>query len=91
MPKVAIDHEEAFRFAAFLDSASAALKEKKGGIASAFDQLHDVWRDDKYRQFEQVFADAMRDVDRFLEMSDTYAAFVRRKAERAREYLEQRY
>jgi len=91
MPQAIVDPDEVRRFAAFLDSMADALKSKKSGINSRFNELRDVWRDQKYSQFQRLFTETSIRLDQFLQQAQRYSHYLKVKAQKVDRYLEQRY
>ncbi len=87
MSQIIVDPDEQRAFASFLDSLVASLSEKRGNTAHAFERLRQTWKDARYSEFEKNFAAASADLDQFLAAAKAYADFLRRKAQKADDYL----
>jgi len=74
---------EAMRdFSRYLDQSNHQLVEVMNSLSSRLSSLGDTWRDDGYEQFDSAFRQAATSVNRFLEQSEKYVDYLRRKAER---------
>lgn len=91
MPQVIIDPDEARNFANYLEQTIDAIRSQKSSVTSDFDSLNEVWRDHKYDKFSKIFFDAATKIDSFINMAENYVDYLRRKAEKADRYLEDRY
>jgi len=91
MPQAIVDPDEVRRFASFLESMAESLKTKKHGVSSRFNELKDVWRDEKYGQFQRVFTETSAKLDQFLQHAEIYGHYLKVKAQKVDKYLEQRY
>lgn len=88
MPRAIVDPREVRRFAALLHEIVGHLGNSKSSVSRDFIELHSVWKDAKYQQFEKVFLDTMRNLELFLKSSETYAQYLNKKAGLAERYLE---
>lgn len=88
MPKVIADPEHLRDFAAKLDHAVAEVRSRKTGISSSLNDLHHIWRDKKYSDFERVFKDTMTRLDSFFNRSEEFSKELKRQATHLRNYLE---
>lgn len=91
MSQAIVDPDEVRRFAAKLQEMAAYLQNRKNHVKSSFSDLHDVWRDQKYSQFDRIFSEAATRLDQFLRYSEMYADYLKKKAQKADQYLEGRY
>ncbi|MBD3308372.1 hypothetical protein GF339_18195 [candidate division KSB3 bacterium] len=90
MPQAIVDPEELQRFAQNLKQFNAQLRQGMKQINGQFNQLGSTWRDQEHQKFAQEYQQTMRVIDRFLQTADQHIPFLIRKAQRAREYLNQR-
>jgi uncharacterized protein YukE len=91
MPQAIVDPDEVRRFAATLQEMSAYLHDRKTHVKSSFSNLRDVWRDQKYTQFDRVFSESVTRLDQFLRYAEMYADYLKKKAQKADRYLEGSY
>jgi len=85
-----VDPDELERFARELKQYNDYVRERTGRLHSQFRQLEETWRDQEHHKFAEEFERTRRQVDRFLKASDPYVPFLLRKAQRVREYFQQR-
>ena len=90
MPQAIIDPEQVRRFASHLDQSAALIREQKTATMAGSARLHETWRDEKYAHFDQLFVESMKLLERYLQQSEQYSAFLKQKAARAQKYLDQR-
>lgn len=90
MSGINADLEKMRRMAASLDLSAKSLREQKTMMVVGFAKLHEKWRDEKYAQFESVFTESMKMLDRYIQQSEQYGQFLKQKAARAQKYLDQR-
>jgi hypothetical protein len=88
MPRAIVDPRELRRFAALLVETSGQLKSSKSTVTNSFADLHSVWKDKKYAQFERVFADTMSRMELFLKSAEMYAQYLNKKAGLAERYFD---
>ena len=91
MARAIVDPEEVRRFASFLASMAATLRNKEVTITADFASLHDVWRDEKYQAFDAVLTQSLKQLEQFLRMSENYVHYLHSKAELAQRILDRRY
>ena len=85
-----VSPEELERFALNLKQFNAQLGEKVSQLQGQFRQLGQTWRDQEHQKFAQEFEQAMSVIQRFMKTADAHAPFLLRKAQRAKEFLQQR-
>ena len=85
-----VNPDELERFARELKQYNDYVRERTKRLHGHFRQLEDTWRDQEHRKFAGEFERTKRQIEQFLKASDPYVPFLRRKAERVREYLRQR-
>jgi len=85
-----IDPNEARRFAGFLQETSRELRSRNAAVNRSLMELNATWRDSKYDSFEKLFEEATLQLERFLEHSEKYAEYLRRKAAIVDRYLDRR-
>jgi uncharacterized protein YukE len=91
MSQAIIDPDEVRRFAARLQEMAGYLQNRKTLVKSSFSELRDVWRDQKYSQFDRVFSEAVTRLDQFVRYSEMYAEYLKNKAQKADIYLDGSY
>jgi hypothetical protein len=90
MPQVIVSPEEQRRFASFLDAEIDAMQQKRRTTMHGFERLKEVWRDQKYHQFEKVFNQSIAELEAFCKAAKVYADYLRAKAARGDAYLGRR-
>lgn len=85
-----VNPEELERFARELKQFNSHLRENSKRLNGHFKQLEQTWRDQEHQKFAREFEQTMRVIQRFIQMSDVHIPFLLRKAQKAREYLQQR-
>lgn len=90
MSRAVVDPEQVRNFARHLDKSTSAIRGQKSATIAGFARLHETWRDEKYARFEPVFVEAMKLVERYVEQSDQYSIFLKKKAALAQKFLDQR-
>ena len=86
--KIIIDPGEARRFAALLDERSRNLKEINRRVSHQILELGmNGWQDSRYRDFLRRFDEVSTFLQVFLEHTDKYAHYLRRKAVAIERYL----
>ncbi|MCZ7646766.1 MAG: WXG100 family type VII secretion target [Planctomycetota bacterium] len=90
MAKAIVDPVELHRFAVDLKRFNSDLQAQVTGIHRQFSKLGETWRDQEHAKFAEEFEQIVRALSKFVEASDKQVPLLLRKAERIREYLEQR-
>jgi len=90
MTQVRVDPEELVRFAQNLKQFNEQLKQSTSRLNAQFSQLGSTWQDQEHQKFAQEYQQTMKVIGHFLQSADQYIPFLVKKAERAREYLNQR-
>lgn len=90
MSQAIMDPEEVRRFAKELKTFNTGLQQRMSLLEARFKALGDSWQDQEHRKFADEFAQMMRALKKFVEVSDRHAPFLLRKARRIESYLEQR-
>jgi uncharacterized protein YukE len=90
MPKVVVNPDDLTRFAFDLKRFKTDLQTQLSAIQRSFVKLGDTWQDTEHAKFAETFEQMMRALGKFVEASDKHVPFLLRKAEKIREYLEQR-
>jgi uncharacterized protein YukE len=89
-PQAIASPEELERFAHDLKQFNAQLRDSTSRLQGQFSRLGDTWRDQEHQKFAQEFEQTMRVIHRFIQVSDQHIPFLLRKAQRVRDYLQQR-
>ncbi len=90
MPQAIVDPEELRRFARVLKEFSTVLRDRLAAISSQLAALGKTWRDQEHEKFAEEFAQHMRAMSHFLEVTEQHVTHLLRKAERIDQYLQQR-
>lgn len=90
MSNVIGNPEELDRFARNLKEFNKQLRESMSRLQGQFSRLGDTWRDQEHQKFAQEFEQTMRLLRNFTQTSDAHVPFLQRKAQKLREFLNQR-
>lgn len=90
MPQAIADPEELERFAKNLKQFNAELTRSMSRLQSQFNTLGDTWKDQEHARFAQEFQQTVRVLQNFTRVADAHIPFLIRKAQRIRDYLNQR-
>ena len=82
--------EELERFARELREFNGQLHERMARLQGQFNNLGETWRDQEQQKFAQEFQQTMHVLQQFMRSSDQQIPFLQRKAQRLRDYLNQR-
>lgn len=88
--QVIAEPEELERFANDLKQFNAQLAESMARLNAQFGRLGETWRDQEHARFAQEFQQTVRVLHHFMRSSDEQIPFLRRKAQRLRDFLGQR-
>lgn len=83
-----IDVEELRRFISALEYTRVMMREKRDFINREFKELNEVWQDANYLKFERAFGVTIAEIDQFLKYAELYGDYLRRKAQKAQDYLD---
>ena len=89
-PQAIASPEDLERFAHELKQFNAQLRDSMSRLQGQFSRLGDTWRDQEHQKFAQEFEQTMRVIHRLIQVSDQHIPFLLRKAQRVRDYLQQR-
>jgi uncharacterized protein YukE len=89
MPQAIVNPEELERFAQNLKQFNAQLRDTTARLQGQFSALGDTWRDQEHAKFAQEFQQTMRVLHNFMRVADAHIPFLLRKAQKARDYLNQ--
>jgi uncharacterized protein YukE len=90
MARAVVDPEELRRFAADLKRFNNDLKGEISSIHHRFVKLGETWQDQEQAKFAEQFEQMIRALAKFADAADKHVPFLLRKAERIKEYLDQR-
>lgn len=90
MAQAIMDPDEVRRFAKELKRFNEELKQGTASLQSRFAALGSTWKDQEHQKFSEEFLQTIKAVKRFVEVSDRYAPYLLRKAQRVEDYLNQR-
>lgn len=90
MPQAIASPEEIEKFAADLKEFNIQLQQSMTHLGGQFTRLGDTWRDQEHRKFADEFLQTVRVLQHFRQASEVQIPFLLRKAQRLREYLQQR-
>lgn len=89
-PQAIANPEDLERFAAELKQFNAQLGDSMSRLQGQYARLGDTWRDQEHQKFGQEFEQTMRALHHFMRSADQQIPFLTRKAQRLREYMNQR-
>lgn len=90
MSQAIVNPEELERFAKNVKQFSEGLKQNTAQLKGQFSGLGSTWRDQEHQKFAQEFQQTVKVIERFMQVADQHVPFLIRKAQRVREYLNQR-
>lgn len=85
-----MDPEQVRRFADELKRFNSDLQDKIASLQARFSALGDTWQDQEQAKFAEEFAQIMKALKKFVEVSNQQTPYLLRKAQRIEEYLNQR-
>ncbi|MBX3002229.1 MAG: WXG100 family type VII secretion target [Caldilineaceae bacterium] len=89
-PQVYASPEDLERFAQQLKQFNTQLRDTTASLNGQFNRLGDTWRDQEHAKFAQEYEQTMRVLQQFIRSADQQIPFLQRKAQRLREFLNQR-
>lgn len=90
MPQAIANPDDMERFARDLKQFNGQLGESMKRLQSQFRLLGDTWRDQEHQRYAQEFEQTMRVLNQFSRSSEEQIPFLLKKAQRLRDYLNQR-
>jgi len=90
MPQAIASPEELERFARELKQFNTQLRDSMARLNGQFANLGETWRDQEHQKFAQEFQQTVRVLARFNQIADEQIPFLLKKAQRLRDYLQQR-
>ncbi|CAK8724362.1 MAG: putative conserved protein YukE [Candidatus Electronema aureum] len=90
MPQAIVDPEELARFSHNLKQFNMQLRQSMGQLNGQFNALGQTWRDQEHQKFAQEYQQTVKQIERFLQISEQHIPFLQKKAQRARDYIDQR-
>jgi len=89
MPQAIVNPEELERFSQHLKQFNEQLKQNVSQLNGQFKNLGSTWQDQENQKFAAEYQQTMKVIERFLQTSNEHIPFLQRKAQRARDYLNQ--
>ncbi|MFO1460260.1 MAG: WXG100 family type VII secretion target [Verrucomicrobiota bacterium] len=89
MAQAIMDPEQVRRFAEELHSFNADLQNRMSALQSRFAALGETWKDQEHAEFAEEFAQTVKALRKFIEISGRHTPYLLRKARRIEEYLNQ--
>ncbi len=89
-PQAIVSPEELERFAGMLHRYTDLLSRETASLNSQFSQLGETWKDQEHAKFAEEYRQTIAVLQRFVASANQQIPFLRRKAARARDYLQQR-
>jgi uncharacterized protein YukE len=90
MPQAIANPEDLERFARELKQFNTQLRDSMSRLNGQFANLGETWRDQEHQKFAQEFQQTVRVLARFNQIADEQIPFLMKKAQRLRDYLQQR-
>ena len=90
MAKAIIDPGEVRKFASDLQRFTNAMEEQMNALMARHRVLGQTWKDQEHRKFSEEFEHSMRSLARFRTTVHEHVPFLKKKAQRAEDYLNQR-
>jgi len=90
MPQAIANPEDLERFARELKQFNSQLLDSMRRLQVQFNRLGETWRDQEHQKFAREFEQTMRVLYQFTRTSEQHIPFLLRKAQKLREYLNQR-
>jgi len=90
MAQAVANPEELERFAHDLKQFNQQLADSMSRLNGQFNNLGDTWRDQEQQKFAREFEQTVRVLQQFIRTSEEQIPFLVRKAQRLRDYLNQR-
>ena len=85
-----VNPEHLRKFVADLKRFTDELKSNSTRLHAQFQQLGQTWRDQEQAKFTAEFEQTMKAIKKFMEATNQYMPFLKRKADAAQAYLDQR-
>lgn len=89
MAQAIMDPEQVRRFAEELRAFNAELQNRMSSLQSRFAALGETWQDQEHTEFAEEFAQTVKALRKFIEVSGRHTPYLLRKARRIEEYLDQ--
>lgn len=89
-PQAIANPEALERFARELKQFNTLLREGTTRLNGQYHLLGDTWRDQEHQKFAREYEQTMRVLHQFMRAADQQIPFLQRKAQRLREYTDQR-
>jgi len=90
MAKAVVDPAELRRFAQDLKKFALELQTQTGALNARMATLSQTWRDQEQAKFSEEFDSTVRVLQKFTKAAEQHVPYLRRKADAAEAYLNQR-
>ena len=90
MARAIIDPDEVRAFASELKNFNDELQSRTMSLYMRFKTLNETWQDQEQARFAEEFEKSVKNIKRFIELSNVQAPILMRKADKIDEYLNQR-
>jgi uncharacterized protein YukE len=90
MTQIIVDAVELRRFASILQREASILREQQRALEASRQELAEVWRDTRYSNFERAYIPTISALEHFCKASESYGAYLKRKADKVERYLGRR-
>lgn len=77
-------------FANHLNYFNTQLRQTLSALKGRYGRLQGTWQDDEERKFEAAFQPTVRQLEKFLEVSEGHPRYLKAKAQRLIDYQNQR-
>ena len=90
MAQVIASPKEMRVFARYLEELADLVRQRKSRLNDRLNTLHQTWRDEKYRKFENELESTSLELDYFVKATRSYARYLDTKAAKLDRYLQRR-
>lgn len=90
MAQAIMDPESVRRFAEELKRFNGDLQNRMTSLQARFTALGDTWQDQEHEKFAAEFAQTLKALKKFVDVSNQHTPYLLRKAQRIEDYLSQR-
>ncbi len=90
MAQAIVNPEELEKFAHSVKQFSEGMQQNVTQLLAQFSGLSGTWRDQEHQKFAEEFQHTVQVLGRFVQVADQHVPFLLRKAQRVRDYLNQR-
>ena len=89
-PQAIVNPDDLSNFARELKTFNDQLQVSSRRVYGQFKRLGETWKDQEHQKFAHEFEETIKIINRFLQTSNQHVPFLLRKADRIREYLQQK-